>query len=54
MLDDRPGGDEALVKLRGTGATQQVRVMAHEAVLDRLIKAAAASNRPSAAWRSTR
>jgi glyoxylase-like metal-dependent hydrolase (beta-lactamase superfamily II) len=46
VLDDRPGGDEALVKLRGTGATQQVKVMAHEAVLNRLLKAAAESNRP--------
>jgi len=46
LLDDRPGGDDALVKLRGTGATQQVKVIAHEAVLDRLVKSAEASNRP--------
>ena len=46
VLDDRPGGDDALVKLRGTGATQQVRVIAHEAVLDRLVKSATAANRP--------
>jgi cyclase len=46
VLEERPGGDEPLVKLRGTGATQQVRVIAHEAVLDRLIKGAADSNRP--------
>jgi glyoxylase-like metal-dependent hydrolase (beta-lactamase superfamily II) len=46
VLDDRAGGDEALVKLRGTGATQQVRVIAHEAVLDRLVKSASDANRP--------
>lgn len=46
VLDDRAGGDEALVKLRGTGATQQVRVIAHEAVLDRLVKTASDANRP--------
>ena len=46
VLDDRPGGDEALVKLRGTGATGQVRVIAHEAVLDRLVKGAEAAKRP--------
>lgn len=37
VLDERPGGDDALIKLRGTGAPQQVRVIAHEAVLDRLV-----------------
>ena len=26
LLSDRPGGDDALIKLRGTGASQQVRV----------------------------
>jgi glyoxylase-like metal-dependent hydrolase (beta-lactamase superfamily II) len=46
VLDDRPGGDEALVTLRGTGLAGQVRVMAHEAVLDRMVKAAADANRP--------
>jgi glyoxylase-like metal-dependent hydrolase (beta-lactamase superfamily II) len=46
VLDDRAGGDDALVKLRGTGAAQQVRVIAHEAVLDRLVKGATAANRP--------
>ena len=46
VVEDRAGGDDALVKLRGTGATQQVKVMAHEAVLDRLLKGAAEANRP--------
>lgn len=46
VLDERPGGDEALVKLRGPGASGQVRVIAHEAVLDRLVKGAQAANRP--------
>ena len=46
VLADRAGGDEAMVKLRGTGATQQVRVIAHEAVLDRLVKSAGEANRP--------
>jgi cyclase len=47
VFEDRSGGDDALVKLRGTGATQQVKVMAHEAVLDRLLKGAAEGNRPA-------
>ena len=46
VFEDRAGGDDALVKVRGTGATQQVKVMAHEAVLDRLLKGAAEANRP--------
>jgi glyoxylase-like metal-dependent hydrolase (beta-lactamase superfamily II) len=46
VLDDRTGGDDALIKLRGTGAPQQVRVIAHEAVLSRLVVGAAAANRP--------
>jgi glyoxylase-like metal-dependent hydrolase (beta-lactamase superfamily II) len=37
LLSDRPGGDDALIKLRGAGAPQQVRVAAHEAVLTRLV-----------------
>jgi cyclase len=44
--DDRAGGDEALVKMRGSGAAQAVRVIAHEAVLDRLVKNSAAAGRP--------
>jgi glyoxylase-like metal-dependent hydrolase (beta-lactamase superfamily II) len=46
LHDDRAGGDDALVKLRGTGATQAVRVMAHEAVLDRMVKASTDAGRP--------
>ncbi|HEY6510111.1 MAG TPA: hypothetical protein VIY56_18940, partial [Vicinamibacterales bacterium] len=46
VLAERPGGDEALIKLRGTGASQQVRVVAHEAVLDRLVKGPTSSNQP--------
>ncbi len=46
VLDDRPGGDDALIKLRGPGATQQVRVVAHEAVLDRLVNGPASAARP--------
>jgi glyoxylase-like metal-dependent hydrolase (beta-lactamase superfamily II) len=37
---DHTGGNEALVKQRGTGAAQPVRVMAHQSVQERMIAAA--------------
>ena len=46
VLDERPGGNDALIKLRGAGATQQVRVIAHEAVLDRLVNGPASTSKP--------
>jgi glyoxylase-like metal-dependent hydrolase (beta-lactamase superfamily II) len=39
---DHTGGNESLVKQRGTGATQAVRVIAHQTVQDRMIDAAPA------------
>jgi glyoxylase-like metal-dependent hydrolase (beta-lactamase superfamily II) len=36
---DHTGGNESLVKQRGTGAAQAVRVIAHQSVLNRLIAA---------------
>ena len=39
---DHTGGNEALVKQRGTGAPQPVRVMAHQSVQERMIAAAPA------------
>ena len=41
---DHTGGNESLVKLRGTGASQAVRVMAHQTVQERMIAAAPASS----------
>jgi len=46
LLSDRPGGDDALIKLRGAGASQQVRVAAHEAVLNRLVNGPGTGNKP--------
>ena len=46
LHDDRPGGNDALLKLRGPGP--QARVMAHEAVLDRMVKASSDASRPVA------
>ena len=46
LLSDRPGGDDALIKLRGAGASQQVRVAAHEAVLDRLVNGPGTGTKP--------
>jgi glyoxylase-like metal-dependent hydrolase (beta-lactamase superfamily II) len=43
---DHTGGNDALVKLRGQGATQPVRIIAHEAVLRRMTAAAASANAP--------
>jgi cyclase len=40
--DDHTGGNESLVKQRGTGAPQPVRVMAHQTVQERMIGAAPA------------
>ena len=37
---DHTGGNESLVKQRGTGAAQPVRVMAHQSVQERMIAAA--------------
>src|SRR6188474_333395 len=37
---DHTGGNESLVKQRGTGAPQPVRVMAHQSVQERMIAAA--------------
>ena len=48
---DSTGGNEALVKLRGTGAPQPVRVMAHAAVLNRLLAASTASSTPVTGFR---
>ena len=39
---DHTGGNESLVKQRGTGAPQPVRVMAHQSVQERMIAAAPA------------
>jgi glyoxylase-like metal-dependent hydrolase (beta-lactamase superfamily II) len=39
---DHTGGNESLVKQRGTGAVQAVRVIAHQTVQDRMIAAAPA------------
>ena len=39
---DHTGGNESLVKQRGTGAPQAVRVIAHQTVQDRMIAAAPA------------
>jgi glyoxylase-like metal-dependent hydrolase (beta-lactamase superfamily II) len=39
---DHTGGNESLVKQRGAGAAQAVRVMAHQTVLNRLVAAAPA------------
>jgi len=39
---DHTGGNESLVKQRGTGALQPVRVMAHQSVQERMIAAAPA------------
>ncbi len=39
-------GNLALVQSRGTGATQPVRVIAHEAVLNRMVAAQSATNSP--------
>ena len=39
---DHTGGNESLVKQRGTGAAQAVRVIAHQTVQDRMIAAAPA------------
>jgi len=39
---DHTGGNESLVKQRGTGAAQAVRVLAHQTVQDRMIAAAPA------------
>jgi cyclase len=46
VLNDRPEGDDALIKLRGTGASQQVHVVAHEAVLDRLVNGPGTGTKP--------
>jgi glyoxylase-like metal-dependent hydrolase (beta-lactamase superfamily II) len=40
---DHTGGNESVVKQRGTGAAQAVRVIAHQTVQDRMIAAAPAS-----------
>lgn len=40
---DHTGGNESLVKQRGSGAAQAVRVIAHQSVLNRLIAAGPAS-----------
>ena len=48
---DHTGGNEALVKLRGTGATQAVRVLAHDAVLRRMLAASSASSTPVTGFR---
>ena len=39
---DHTGGNESIVKQRGTGAAQAVRVIAHQSVLNRLVAAAPA------------
>ena len=41
---DHTGGNESLVKQRGTGAPQAVRVIAHQTVQDRMIAAAPAGS----------
>ena len=48
---DHTSGNEALVAQRGTGATQAVRVMAHTAVLNRLVTAAAENRVPVTGFR---
>jgi cyclase len=47
---DHTGGNESIVKQRGTGAAQAVRVMAHQTVLNRMI-AAAPAGAPSGGFR---
>jgi glyoxylase-like metal-dependent hydrolase (beta-lactamase superfamily II) len=44
---DHTGGNESLVKQRGTGAAQPVRVMAHQSVQERMIAAAPAGGSSS-------
>jgi glyoxylase-like metal-dependent hydrolase (beta-lactamase superfamily II) len=41
---DHTGGNESIVKQRGTGATQPVRVIAHQSVLNRMLAAAPAGS----------
>jgi glyoxylase-like metal-dependent hydrolase (beta-lactamase superfamily II) len=48
---DHTGGNDALVKARGTGAAQPVRVIAHQAVLTRLLAAPPAGNTPGGGFR---
>jgi len=48
---DHTGGNDALVKMRGTGATQQVRVLAQDRVLRRMLDASAASSTPVTGFR---
>jgi cyclase len=48
LQEDRPGGTDVLLTMRAPGPGPQVRVMAHEAVLDRLVKSASEANRPVA------
>ncbi len=47
---DHTGGNESIVKQRGTGAAQAVRVMAHQTVLNRMV-AAAPAGAPSGGFR---
>jgi cyclase len=47
---DHTGGNESIVKQRGAGAAQAVRVMAHQTVLNRMI-AAAPAGAPSGGFR---
>jgi cyclase len=48
---DHTGGNDALVKARGTGAAQPVRVIAHQAVLGRLMAAPATGSTPVGGFR---
>jgi glyoxylase-like metal-dependent hydrolase (beta-lactamase superfamily II) len=48
---DHTGGTESIVKQRGPGAVQPVRVMAHDRVLRRMLTAAAEANRPVTGFR---
>ena len=47
---DHTGGNESIVKQRGSGAAQAVRVMAHQTVLNRMV-AAAPAGAPSGGFR---